>query len=138
MSFSTSSANSILQQIFGGTALPWNGNANLWIALYTSDPGAAGSAVTNEASFGSYARVPLARASDFTFLNNTFSNTNLEQFPEASSGPQTITHAGIVTTASGAGSLLARTAFVSAKTVETGNTLQFQTGTLVFTLATTI
>jgi len=45
MSFSNSAETSVLEQIFIGTALPWNGNTNLWIALYTADPGEAGSAV---------------------------------------------------------------------------------------------
>lgn len=134
MSFSNSAETSVLEQIFVGTALPWNGNTNLWIALYTSDPGEAGTAVTNEASYGGYARVTLTRASDFTVSGNQISNANLEQFAQCTSGSQTITHAAIVTSSSGAGTIIVRAALNTSIPVSTGIQPQFAANSLVFTL----
>lgn len=134
MSFSNSAETSVLQQIFVGTALPWNSNTDLWIALYTSDPGEAGTAVTNEASYGGYARVTLTRASDFTVSGNQISNANLEQFAQCTSGSQTITHAAIVTSSSGAGTIIVRAALNTSIPVSTGIQPQFAANSLVFTL----
>lgn len=134
MSFSNSAETSVLEQVFVGTALPWNGNTNLWIALHTADPGEAGTATTSEATYGGYARVVLTRASDFTVSGNTVSNANLEQFAACSSGSNVITHASIVTTASGAGTIIARAQLSSSITVSTGVQPQFAIGQLSFTL----
>lgn len=134
MSFSNTAETAILNQIFVGTALSWNSNTDLWLALYSSDPGEAGSAVTNEVSYGSYARVTLTRASDFTVSGAVLSNTNLEQFPTCSSGSVTATHVGIVTTSSGAGTLIVSGALNSSVAIATGIQPQFSAGALTFTL----
>ena len=134
MSFSNTAETAVLNQVFVGTALSWNGNTNLWIALHTADPGEAGTAVTSEATYGSYARVSLVRATDFTVSGNQVSNAILEQFPQCSSGSETITYASIVTTASGAGTIIARAALTSSITVSTGVQPQFAANALTFTL----
>ena len=134
MSFSNSAETSVLQQVFVGTALPWAANSDLWIALYVADPGEAGTATTNEATYGGYARVTLTRASDFTVSGNTVSNANLEQFAACTSGTNTITHAAIVTTSSGAGTIIVRAALSSSITVSTGVQPQLSSGALSFTL----
>lgn len=134
MSFSNTAETEVLNQIFVGTALSWNANSNLYLALYTADPGEAGTAVTNEASYTGYARVVLIRASDFTVSGNQVSNSNLEQFAQCTSGSQTITHAAIVTTASGAGTIIVRAALTSSISVSTGVQPQFAANALSFTL----
>lgn len=134
MSFSNTAETAVLNQIFVGTATSWNGNTDLWIALHTADPGEAGSAVTSEAAYGSYARVTLTRASDFTVSGNQVSNANLEQFPQCSSGSETITHASIVTTSSGAGTIIVRAALNTSIPVSTGIQPQFAANALAFTL----
>lgn len=134
MSFSNSTETDVLRQVFIGTALPWNANTNLWLALYTASPAEAGSAVTNEATYGGYARVVLTRATDFTVTGNTLSNTNLEQFAACSSGTNTITHAAIVDSASGAGNVIVYAALSSSISVSTGVQPQFAAGALSFTL----
>lgn len=134
MSFSNSAETSVLNQVFVGTALPWNSNTDLWLALYTADPGEAGTAITNEATYGGYARAVLTRASDFTVSGNQVSNANLEQFAICTSGSNVITHAAIVTSASGAGTIIARAALSSSITVSTGVQPQFAAGALSFTL----
>lgn len=134
MSFSNVSETDVLEQVFNGTALPWNGNTDLWLSLHTASPGEAGSAVTNEATFGSYARIALTRATDFTVTGNTVENANLEQFAACTSGSNTITHVGVVDTSSGAGILIAYAALSSSITVSTGVQPQFAAGALSFTL----
>lgn len=134
MSFSNTAETAVLNQIFVGTATSWNGATDLYLALHTADPGEAGSATTSEATYGSYARVTLTRASDFTISGSTVSNANLEQFPQASSGSETITHASIVTSSSGAGTIIVTAALNSSILVSTGIQPQFAANALSWSL----
>lgn len=134
MSFSNTAETAVLNQIFVGTALPWNANTDLWLALHTADPGEAGSAVTSEATYGGYARVAVARATDLTVSGATVESANLEQFPVCTSGSSTCTYVSIVTTASGAGTIIVSGALNSSVAVATGIQPQFSAGALVFTL----
>ena len=134
MSFSNTAETAVLNQIFVGTALPWNANTDLWLALHTADPGETGSAITSESAYGGYARVALTRASDITVSGGTIQNANLEQFPVCSSGTSTCTHVSIVTTASGAGTIIVSGALNSSVAVATGIQPQFSPASLVFTL----
>lgn len=135
MSFSNTAETAVLNQVFVGTALAWDSNTDLWLALYTATPDEAGSAVTNEVStYGSYARVAMARATDFTVSGNSVSNANLEQFPACTSGSNVITHVAIVTSASGAGTVIVYAELNSPITVTTGVQPQFAGGALSFTL----
>jgi hypothetical protein len=134
MSFSNTAETAALNYLFVGTNVSWDGNTDLWIALHTADPGEAGTAITSEAAYGSYARVTLTRGSDFTVSGNQVSNANLEQFPQCTSGSETITYASIVTTSSGAGTIIVRAALNSSIPVSTGIQPQFAAGALAFTL----
>lgn len=134
MSFSNTAETAVLNQVFVGSALPWNANTDLWLALHTADPGEAGTAVTSEATYTSYARVALTRATDFTVSGAVVSNANQEAFPQSTGGSNTITYASIVTTASGAGTIIARALLTSAITVTTGVQPLFAIGALSFTL----
>ncbi len=134
MSLSNTAETAILEQIFEGTALPWNANTDLWIALYTADPGEAGTATTNEATYTSYARVALSRSTGFTVTGNTITNAALAQFPQSTGGTNTITYAAIVTTSSGAGTIIVRAALSSSISVTTGVQPQFAADALSFTI----
>lgn len=134
MSFSNDAETAVLDQVFKGTALPWNGNTNLWLALHTADPGEAGTAVTSEATYTSYARVAVTRSTGFTVSGNQVTNAALAQFPQSTGGTNTITHASIVTSASGAGTIVVRGALSSSITVTTGIQPQFAASALTFTL----
>jgi len=134
MSFSNSAETSVLNQIFVGTALPWNGNTNLWLALHTADPGEAGTAVTSEATYGGYARLSVTRSTGFTVSGNQVSNAALAQFVACSSGSNVITYASIVDTSSGAGTIIVRALLNSSITVSTGVQPQFSANALTFTL----
>lgn len=111
-----------------GTDPSWRANANRWIALHTGDPGEAGTAVTSESAYGSYARVAVPIA-DWTGTN-PLSNTNLLQFPACTSGSETITHVSIVTTASGAGQILYSGALTASRAVSSGIQPQFAASAL--------
>jgi hypothetical protein len=134
MSFSNTAETAINDYIFKGTAVSWSANTNLWLSLHSADPGEAGTAITSEATYGSYARVPVVRASEFTVSGAIVTNAILEQFPVCTSGSNVLTHASIVTSASGAGTIIASGALNSSVSVSSGIQPQFAIGALVFTL----
>ncbi len=134
MSFSNTAETAILNYIFVGTNVSWDGNTDLWLALHTADPGEAGSAVTSEATYTSYARVAVTRSTDLTVSGNSVSNANLEQFPQCTGGSETITWASIVTSSSGAGTIIVRAQLDTSIPVSTGIRPQFDAGALSFTL----
>lgn len=134
MSFSNTAETAILEQVFKGVALPWNANTDLWLALHTADPTETGTALSSEATYGGYARVPLNRATDITVSGNQITNTNLEQFAQCTSGSNTITHASIVTTASGAGTIIVKGALNTSIGVATGIQPQFAPNSITFEL----
>jgi hypothetical protein len=134
MSKSNATENDTLDAILRAVDPSWRSNANRYIALYTADPADAGTAVTNESAYGSYARVSVTAATGFTAASGgSSSNTGLLQFPECTSGSETITHVGIVTTSSGAGQLLYSGALTASRSISTGIQPQFAIGALVIT-----
>ena len=89
----------------------WRTNANLYLALHTSDPLATGDQTTNEVTVGayaSYARVAVLKtAVGWTVSGTTSVNAGLVQFPQCTGGTgATVTHVSIGTLASGAGQIL--------------------------------
>ena len=104
----------LLELIFNATAIAdlaendtTSPATNLYVSLHTADP-SAGTQATSEATYGSYARVAVARTSGgWTVSGNGVSNTAEVQFPASSDATsETITHFGIGTTVSGATALL--------------------------------
>lgn len=134
MSFSNAAENEILNYVFKGTNTTWDGDTNLYLALHTADPGEAGSATSSECAYGSYARVTMTRSSDWTISGNQVANANLEQFPQCSSGTETITHVSIVNTSTGAGLSICRAELNTPIPISTGIQPQFAAGALTFTL----
>jgi hypothetical protein len=108
MSFSNVAETAILKVILDGTNLPWDANTNLWMALHTADPTESGTAVSFEAAYGSYARIPITRATGFNIAGNQASNANQVQFPQSTVAGADVTYASIVDTASGAGNIILR------------------------------
>lgn len=139
MSLSNSAENAILALYFHGTT--WDGIAEndsstpatvLHLSLHTSDPGEAGSQTSNEATYGSYARVAVDRDADgFTVTGNQATLAQLTSFPQASSGTQTITHFGIGTAGAGAGRLDMSGTVTPNIAVATGVTPQLTTATSI-------
>ena len=134
MSKSNTTENDFMLYTFNGTAISWNGNSNLYIALHTADPGEAGTQTTSEATYTSYARVTVARTSGgFTVSGNQASNTSLVQFPQCTGGTNTITHVSVGTAPSGAGQILYSGALTSSLAISSGIQPQFSIGALVIT-----
>jgi hypothetical protein len=134
MSKSNTTENDTLDAILRAVDPSWRSNASRYVALYTADPGEAGTAVTSEATYGSYARVTVTAATGFTAASGgSTSNTGLIQFPECTSGTNTITHVAIVTTTSGAGQILYSGALTASRSISSGIQPQFAIGALVVT-----
>lgn len=114
--------------------LSGTGNANLYVALHTGDPGEGGSQTTSECAYGSYARQGVVRSgSGWTVSGATVQNAATISFPECTSGSETVTHVSIGTLVSGAGQILYSGALNASRSVSTGITLQFAAGALTVT-----
>lgn len=134
MSKSNTTENDVLDAVLRGVDPSWRSNAQRYIALYTADPGEAGTATTSEATYTSYARVGVTGSSGFSAASGgSTSNTGLIQFPQCTGGTNSITHAAIVTTASGAGQILYSGQLASALAVANLIQPQFSIGALVVT-----
>ena len=114
--------NDVLNIIFNATldsalgVLSTTGNANLYVSLHTADPGEAGAQNTSECAFGSYARVAVARSgSGWTVSGNSAQNAAIINFPECTSGSETVTHVGIGTAPSGTGRLYYKGALTASR-----------------------
>ena len=117
-------------------ALATSGNANVYLALHTADPGETGSQTTSECAYGAYARVAVTRNSDasgWTVSGNQATNTAVANFPECTSGTETVTHFSIGTVSSGAGQILYKGALTASRSVSAGITLQFPATSIVVT-----
>jgi hypothetical protein len=135
MSKSNTTETDILAKVFQATELSWDGNANLYVSLHTADPGEGGSQTTSEATYGSYDRVTVARdATGWDVTGSTASNDDLLQFPQASSGSNTITHVAIGTADyPTAGQIIYSGELNSSLSVSNGIQPQFAAGALTTT-----
>ena len=133
--------NAILALIFNATA--WadmaqndgsGPNTDLYLSLHTAAP--VGDVQTsNEATFGSYARIAIARTTggwDVPSLGATV-NAALAQFAECTSGSNVITHVAIGTASSGAGHILYSGALGASRTISAGIQPQFADSALTVT-----
>jgi len=106
---SLTTANDTLDALLRAVDPAWRSGATRYIALHTADPGNAGTQLTNEATYTSYARVAVTAATGFSAASGgSSSNTALIQFPQCTGGTNTITHVTIGTASSGAGQVIYR------------------------------
>lgn len=144
MSKSNAFENSLLQLLFNNVDIANIGDAggiqnsatagSLYIALHTADPGEAGNASTNECAYGSYARQAVARsAGGWTVSGASVSNTALIQFPECTSGSETIEYVSITTDVSGSSVILYSGALSASRSVSSGIQPQFAATALTVT-----
>ena len=107
MSKSDTTENDFIKAVFAGTDPSWRataGQANLYLALHSSDPGEAGIQTTNEVVYTGYGRVPVVRSgSGWTVSGDHASNTALAQFPVCAGGSVVATHVSIGLGDTGAG-----------------------------------
>ncbi len=117
-------ANADIANVGDATGLRSSSTAgSLYFSLHTADPGEAGAQNTSETTYGSYARVAVARnGTEWTVSGNQVQNTNAVTFATGSSGAvaQNITHWGLGTASSGAGVLLYKGSFSTALYSGTG------------------
>lgn len=107
MSKSNTVENDTLDALLRGVDPSFRANASRYIALYTADPGEAGTATTNEATYTNYARVTVTASTGFSAAaSGSTANTGLIQFPQCGVTGNTVTHVAIVTTTSGAGTII--------------------------------
>lgn len=107
---------------------------SFYLALFTADPTETGS-TANEATFTNYARVAVARSgSGWTVSGDQVSNAGEAAFPQSGSGPETVTHVGVMTASSG-GDMICHLALDASREVNNGTTVRFSAGQLVFTAA---
>ncbi len=117
MAIGGTSETAILSLIFNATA--WANYAdnaasaaqtNIAVALHTADPGTAGTQTTSEATYGSYARVSVARTSGGWTVSGTgpasCSPVSNISFPAGASGSGTVTNFSTGKTGGGATAIL--------------------------------
>jgi hypothetical protein len=110
MGATNSFESEIVRHILLNEAIPDIGNAgglpassvdgNIYIALFTQNPGEAGD-ITNEATYTGYARVAVARGSGWTESEGNAQNVAAITFPECTGGSEDLTYFGICKTLAG-------------------------------------
>lgn len=136
--------NDLLLLIFNNTDAALIGDAtglrgsstagSLYVSLHTANPDEGGNQTTSESAYGSYARVAVARSgSGWTVSGNAVSNAALVQFPQCTSGSETITHFAVGTASSGTGKVLYKGPLSASLAVSSGIQPQFATGDLDIT-----
>jgi len=129
----------ILDLIFNATAISLVADntattplTNIFVSLHTGDPGDAGTAVTSEATYTSYARESVARTSGgWTVAAGSVSPVANIDFTAATGGTETISHFAIVDTASGAGNILYSGTVTPNISVTSGVTPRLTTATAI-------
>lgn len=106
---------------------------SLYVSLHTGDPSDEGDQDDNEVTYGSYARVAVARNSGAWTVSGTppikVNPTAAIVFPTSTSGTQTANFFGIGTAVSGAGKLLYSGPIVPVLDCSSGETPQLTTDT---------
>ncbi len=105
---------------------------NLYVALHTADPTAAGTQSSNEATYTGYARVSVARTSGgWTVTGASISPVAAITFPACTAGTNTITFWSVGVASSGATKILYSGAVSPSISVSAGVTPQLTTGSTV-------
>lgn len=139
MSLGNTFENDLVKLLFQATAIAnLADNAasspltDLYLSLYTSDPGEAGDQTTNECAYTSYARVAVARSSSGWDVSGAVASLHaLTSFPQATGGSETATYFGVGTDATGTGKLLVSGAISPSIAISAGVTPQLTTATTV-------
>lgn len=114
MGMGTTFANDYLKLVFNATAIANVADnaasaplTNLYLALHTADPGAAGDQTTSEIAYTSYARAAVARTTGgFTVTSNAVALAAAVSFPAGTGGTGTATYWSVGTASSGTGKIL--------------------------------
>lgn len=105
---------------------------NIYVALHTADPGAAGNQSTNEIAYTSYARVAVARTtSGWVLTGNTINPAATINFPTGTGGTGTATFWSTGVASSGATSIINSGPVSPSIVCGTGVTPQLTTATSI-------
>ena len=139
MSKSTALATELQSLTFyvAATAPAWMANANLYAALHTADPAAAGTQATSECNYTGYARVAIPRdASGWLQVAGVVSTVVPIIFPPCTGGTTEATWLTIGTAPMGAGQVLHRGPMVPGIPIISGISPGITAGGLVITIKT--
>lgn len=139
VAFSDWLEQSILELLFNATAIANIADnaatsplTNWYVALHTASPGDSGNQSTNEASYGAYARVAVARTTGgFTVTGNSLSPVSNIVFPSPTSGSGSLTHASIGVASTGATNIAFHGALATALTVTVGIAPEIQAASTI-------
>ena len=104
--------NDILKLIFNAIpidrlALNDSSGTHFYVSLHTASPLSNGYQTTNEATYGSYQRISVARTtSGWTVLNSSVSPAATITFPACTGGYESVTHFAVGTDSTGNGKIL--------------------------------
>lgn len=132
MSLSNTTENASLKMHLQGTDPAYRAGATQYLALFTGDPGEAGS-LAAEADYTGYARIALTKATAWTDGGSSFTNAALIQAGACTAGANALTHFAIVDTASGAVAQMIIGALNATLNVSAGIQPQFAIGELTIT-----
>jgi hypothetical protein len=113
---------------------------DIYLSAHSADPGKAGTQTTNEMTYGSYARVAVARTTGGWTVNATTGIATPVAaivFPTPTSGSGTITHIGVGKSISGAGYLFASGALTPNIVITVGVPPQLTTASQLSAIPTT-
>lgn len=127
--FSNYLENALLNATLNATT--YTAPANIYVALYTSDPTDANTGT--EVSGGSYSRTAVSFATASGTSGSVASDADCT-FPQATASWGTVGWIGILD-ASTSGNLLYHTALDTAKTIDSGDIFKIASGSLTVTLA---
>lgn len=93
--------NETIANIGDTTGLPASAaDGDLYLCLLKQDPGEDGD-LTNEATYGGYARIAISRTDGWTEVDGYAYNAANATFPECTSGSEDLTHFGVCKTLAG-------------------------------------
>ena len=105
---------------------------NVYVALHTADPGAAGNMGTSEVAYTGYARAAVTRNSaGWTIAGNAANPTSLISWPACTGGNATAAYFSVGDAASGAGHIFYAGPLTPSIAIAIGVTPQLQTSTAI-------
>lgn len=129
--FTDYTENNVRDWMSQGSSMP-SAPGTVYVALHTSDPGETPDGST-EVSGGSYAREGVSAGSGWSTSQGSFSNASTISFTQATGDWGTISHVSLWD-ASTNGNCLAAFDLDSNVTINTNDTLEFNSGQLSFSI----
>ncbi|MEN3973102.1 hypothetical protein WJS89_10520 [Sphingomicrobium sp. XHP0235] len=134
MSATNAFEDEILALILNGTAIPsLSGVTSFWLSLHTANPGETGTQATSETNYTGYTRIEIERSDSAITVSSGGTNVSQITFPQCTGELQTLTHVGIGTSETGAGTLLLSGELTEQIQLQNNMTPVIEAGNLDFT-----